>query len=246
VVLKMNDNAEMIYFLNQGTQELGLQLSTEQTDLFVRYYNALVESNKNVNLTQITGAKDVAVKHFIDSLACASVLDFDKISNFIDIGTGAGFPGIPLKIIYPRLRAVLMDSQQKRVNFLRKVVSKLSLNSIEVYHERAELFGRESSRREQYDLCVSRAVAALQVLCELCLPLVKVGGFFVALKGPDIDQEVLEAQNAIKTLGGRNIQIIKLNLPISGDGRSFVIVEKIEPTPQKYPRRPGIPAKRPL
>ncbi|MTI83510.1 MAG: 16S rRNA (guanine(527)-N(7))-methyltransferase RsmG [Firmicutes bacterium] len=242
----MNDNAEMIHYLNQGTEELGFELSTVQIDLFVRYYNALVKSNKNVNLTQITGAKDVALKHFIDSLACASIIEFDKINNFIDIGTGAGFPGIPIKIMYPRLRAVLMDSQQKRVNFLRKVVSDLSLESIEIYHERAELFGRESRRREQYDLCVSRAVAALQVLCELCLPFVKVGGFFVALKGPDIDQEVLEAQNAIKILGGKTTQIIKLNLPISGDGRSIVIMEKIEPTPEKYPRRPGIPAKRPL
>ena len=242
----MNDNAEMIHYLNQGTEELGFELSTVQIDLFVRYYNALVRSNKNVNLTQITGAKDVALKHFIDSLACVSIIKFDKINNFIDIGTGAGFPGIPIKIMYPRLRAVLMDSQQKRVNFLRKVVSDLSLGSIEIYHERAELFGRESSRREQYDLCVSRAVAALQVLCEFCLPFVKVGGFFVALKGPDIDQEVLEAQNAIKILGGRTTQIIKLNLPISGDGRSIVVMEKIEPTPQKYPRRPGIPAKRPL
>ncbi len=242
----MNDNAEMIHYLNQGTEELGFELSTVQTNLFVRYYNALVESNKNVNLTQITGAKDVALKHFIDSLACASIIEFDKINNFIDIGTGAGFPGIPIKIMYPRLRTVLMDSQQKRVNFLRKIVSDLSLESIEIYHGRAELFGRESSRREQYDLCVSRAVAALKVLCELCLPLVKVGGFFVALKGPDIDQEVLEAQNAIEILGGKTIQITKLNLPIIGDGRSIVVIEKMELTPQKYPRRPGIPTKRPL
>lgn len=252
MVLKMsvtnnpNFNREIAHYLNDGVRAFGLEISTEQTEMFVRYYHLLVETNKKVNLTHITGARDVALKHFVDSLSCIVVEDFAGIKKMIDVGTGAGFPGIPLKIMFPWLHLTLLDSQKKRVDFLEKVINALDLKDVDIYQERAESFGRNKENREKYDLCLSRAVASLKILAELCLPLVKVGGKFLGLKGPDIEPEVNEAQNAINVLGGKIMNICKFTLPITRDGRSIVVIEKTMRTPVKYPRRPGIPAKRPL
>lgn len=237
----MNPEDDIRYYLQQGARILNLTLSGEQTDLFVRYYNLLIAGNRQVNLTHIIDAKDVALKHFIDSLTCTSVVDFSEEKSIVDVGSGAGFPGIPLKIIFPQINLTMVDSQQKRVNFLRWVTQELSLSGIEIYHRRAEEFGRGESFRENYDMCVSRAVAGLQVLGEFCLPLVKVGGFFIALKGPDMETEINEAEKGIRILGGKVKSLHKLKLPVTGDGRSIVVIEKVENTPSKYPRRTGIP-----
>lgn len=242
----MNVPGEMIFYLKKGAGELGLSLSPRQVDLFIEYYRLLLEYNEKANLTGITAQKDVALKHFVDSLCCSIVEDFSGFKAVVDVGSGAGFPGLPLKIAYPQIQLFLLDSQKKRIEFLRKVVRALSLVGVEIFHERAENFGADRGNRERYDICVSRAVAPLGTLAELCLPLVKVGGNFLALKGPDVEDEVNKAGNAVDILGGEIRCIQKFNLPVSGDGRSIVVIEKSAPTPARYPRKPGIPAKRPL
>ncbi len=242
----MKQEEDLRFYLQQGARVLNLTLSEKQIDLFVRYYNLLIDGNKKTNLTHITGIKDVALKHFIDSLTCTMVMDFSEGKSIVDVGSGAGFPGIPLKIVFPQIYLTMVDSQQKKVNFLRRVIQELSLPGVEVFHLRAEEFGHKDGCRENFDVCVSRAVAGLQVLGEFCLPLVKVGGFFIALKGPDMENEIQEAEKGILILGGKVRSLHNLKLPVTGDGRSIVIIEKIANTPVKYPRRAGIPAKRPL
>lgn len=237
---------EISYYLNEGARSFGLSLSTGQTELFVRYYHLLVEANQKVNLTHITTPEDVAIKHFVDSLSCIGFEDFSGVENIVDVGTGAGFPGIPVKIFFPEVKLTLLDSIKKKTQFLKVVADTLSLTGVNVFHERAESFGRDPKYRESYNICFSRAVASLKVLVELCLPLVMVGGKFLAFKGPGIENEVDEAEEGIKILGGKVEGIKKFTLPFNGGGRSIVVVRKTGPTPQKFPRRAGIPAKRPL
>ena len=227
-------------------EKLNIELNETQREQFHRYYEVLVEWNKVMNLTGITEYDEVNEKHFVDSLAVAKVIDLKKIDTVLDIGTGAGFPGLPLKIAYPHLNVVLMDSLQKRINFLNTVVDELGLKNVENLHGRAEDYAKKVEYREQFDLCVSRAVANLSTLSEYCIPFTKVGGVFVSYKSGEIDQEVKDSGNAIKLLGGELEEIVKFQLPDTDINRSFVKIKKVAATKNKYPRKAGMPSKEPL
>ncbi|MCI8712992.1 MAG: 16S rRNA (guanine(527)-N(7))-methyltransferase RsmG [Ruminococcus sp.] len=232
-------------FENQLNQ-FDICLNEEQKMQFQKYFELLIEWNKVMNLTAITEREEVNEKHFVDSLAIAKDLDMNNVKQVIDIGTGAGFPGIPLKIAFPHLEIALLDSLQKRVKFLDEVISKLQLKKIWVFHGRAEDYARKEEHREKYDLCVSRAVANLASLSEYCIPYVKVDGKFVAYKSGMIDEEVEKSLRAIQILGGKVEKIEKFELPDSDIGRAFVYIKKVKNTSKKYPRKAGIPAKDPL
>lgn len=232
--------------LEKGCSQLGIMLSEEQKIQFVRYYEMLVEKNKVMNLTNITEFDEVLVKHFLDSLAAVKAVDFTKYKTMIDLGTGAGFPGIPLKIAFPHLQVCLLDSLKKRVLFLEETTSELGLKDITAVHGRAEECAKNKKHRESYDLCVSRAVANLAVLAEYCLPYVKQGGCFISYKSGKIEEELEQSKRAIEILGGEIQDTIKFNLPDSDIERSFVVIKKIKSTPSKYPRKAGTPSKEPL
>lgn len=224
----------------------GLTLSEEQLRQFTRYYELLIEWNEKMNLTAITEEHEVAVKHMVDSLTAYDTSLFQDGTSVIDVGTGAGFPGLPLKIFCPGIRLTLMDSLNKRVKFLQTVVAELGLQDVECVHARAEEGARNKKYREQFDLAVSRAVARLPILCEYCLPFVKRGGHFLALKGRAFAEEVEEAQKAIKVMGGSHTEVREVHLPDLADKRAIIIVTKTMPTPKAYPRKAGTPAKNPL
>ncbi|MDA8211331.1 MAG: 16S rRNA (guanine(527)-N(7))-methyltransferase RsmG [Clostridia bacterium] len=232
--------------LLQGCQAAGLSISGDQVAGFERYGQLLVEWNEKVNLTAITDPEGIALKHFVDSLLCSKYVDFEGDLNLLDVGTGAGFPGIPLKIYNEKLQVTLLDSLQKRVKFLQQVSLEVKLYGLVAIHGRAEELGQQSKHREQYDRVVSRAVARLAVLAEYCLPFVKVGGLFAALKGSSAGPEVEEGLYAVEQLGGKVKDVVEYSLPVLGDGRSLVVVEKVNPTPGKYPRKAGLPDKKPL
>lgn len=225
---------------------LGLTLSEEQFAQFDKYYELLVEWNKVMNLTGITEYEEVNEKHFIDSLSIVKAVDMSTINTVIDIGTGAGFPGIPLKIAFPHLKVTLLDSLNKRIKFLNTVIEELGLENIHTIHGRAEDYARQAEYREQYDLCVSRAVANLATLSEYCIPYIRKGGIFTPYKSGEIEEEVNSAQTAIKVLGGTQKEIIKFQLPGSDIGRSFVKIEKVKATGKKFPRKSGMPSKEPI
>ena len=226
--------------------ELGITLTEEQKKQFVQFYELLVEWNKVMNLTGITDYEKVNEKHFIDSLSIVKAIDINKVETVIDIGTGAGFPGIPLKIAFPHLKIVLLDSLNKRINFLNHVIKELGLQNISTIHGRAEDFAKMPEYREKFDLCVSRAVSNLATLSEYCLPYVKLGGMFVPYKSGEIDDEVNESKTAIYLLGGKLDEVVKFQLPGTEIGRSFLKIEKKQTTSKKYPRKAGLPAKEPL
>lgn len=226
--------------------ELGIALTEEQKKQFVQFYELLVEWNKVMNLTGITDYEEVNEKHFVDSLSIVKAIDINKVETVIDIGTGAGFPGIPLKIAFPHLKIVLLDSLNKRINFLNHVIKELGLQNISTIHGRAEDFAKMPEYREQFDLCVSRAVSNLATLSEYCLPYVKIGGMFVPYKSGEIDEEVNESKTAIYLLGGKLDEVVKFQLPGTEIGRSFLKIEKKQTTSKKYPRKAGLPAKEPL
>lgn len=238
--------SEIADLLLQGANELGIHLGTEQISQFEAYCALLSTWNEKFNLTAIIDPQEITLKHFIDSLTVIKHFDIKPGAHVIDIGTGAGFPGIPLKIARPDISLVLLDSLQKRTHFLEAVVDELSLSSVTVIHGRAEEVGREAKYRELFDIAVSRAVAPLSILCEYCLPLVRVGGYFIPMKGPDIVTELADAQAAISLLGGKNHGARTFSLPVSGDARSLVFIEKQAHTPAKYPRKAGTPKKEPL
>ena len=226
--------------------EMGVTLSEQQKEQFVTYYEMLVEKNKVLNLTTVTEFEEVLQKHFLDSLSVCRVLDLDAPKKVIDVGTGAGFPGIPLKIAFPDLKVVLLDSLQKRLTFLEEVTTELGLENVSFLHARAEDAGKDPAYREQFDFCVSRAVANLSVLSELCLQMVKVGGSFVSYKSGKADEEIAHASRAIRILGGKKARKEHFLLPGSDMERILVVVEKKEPTPKNFPRKAGIPAKKPI
>lgn len=225
---------------------LGIVLTDTQKKQFDKFYELLVEWNKVMNLTGITEYEEVNEKHFVDSLSLVKAVDINKISTVIDIGTGAGFPGIPLKIAFPHLKVVLLDSLNKRINFLNTVISELGLTDIETIHGRAEDYAKQGEYREQFELCVSRAVANLSTLSEYCIPYVKVGGLFIPYKSGEIDEEVLYAKKAIHILGAKLEKIIKFQLPDTEINRSFVKIIKTQSTAKRYPRKAGLPTKEPL
>lgn len=225
---------------------LHINLSDEQYNQYVAYYEMVVEKNKVMNLTGITEFDEFIDKHFIDSLSIVKAMDLCQIERVIDVGTGAGFPGIPLKIAFPHLKITLLDSLNKRIQFLNDVVDKLGLQNVETCHGRAEDFGHKKEYREQYDLCTSRAVANLATLSEYCVPFVKVGGQFVSYKSGNVDNELKESENAVKVLGGKIGDICSFLLPETDFSRTLVPVKKVKPTAKKYPRKAGTPSKEPL
>lgn len=233
-------------FLQEKLGMLSVEVNKEKIDQFNQFYDILVEWNKVMNLTAITDYKDVVEKHFLDSLSIERILNLDGIKTVMDVGTGAGFPGIPLKIIYPELKVTLLDSLNKRVKFLNEVIRQLELKNIDAIHGRAEDIGKNENYREKYDLCVSRAVANLATLSEYCMPFVKVGGVFVSYKSGDIDEEVLKSKKAVSLFGGKIEDVVKFQLPGTDINRAFVKIKKIKEMPRKYPRKSGIPSKEPL
>ena len=227
-------------------EELNIKLEKRQICQFLQYYELLVEWNSFMNLTAITDYDEVIKKHFVDSLSLIKAIDLSKEISVIDIGTGAGFPGIPLKIAFPNLKITLLDSLNKRIKFLNEVIDKLELNDITAIHGRAEDFAKDKNYRQSYDLCVSRAVANLSTLSEYCLPYVKVGGKFISYKSEKITDEMNAAKNAIKILGGNISDQVEFILPNSDIYRNLFMIDKIKDTPMKYPRKAGLPSKEPL
>lgn len=225
---------------------MGIRLSEEQIRQFLQYYEMLVEWNKVMNLTAITEYDGVVKKHFIDSLSLTQVYDIAGPAAVIDVGTGAGFPGLALKIAFPQLRVTLLDSLNKRIQFLDSVIGKLGLTGVETVHGRAEDFARPGVLRESFDLCVSRAVANLSILSEYCLPFVKQGGVFIAYKSEKLSEEIDVAGKAIALLGGRVQEQKEFTLPHSDIFRSLAVVKKEKATPPKYPRKAGLPGREPL
>ena len=236
--------------LIKGASKLGIELNAGQAKQFKLYYRELIEWNNKINLTTITDYYSVQIKHFLDSLTITLALPGKDVErsdfNIIDIGTGAGFPGVPLKILLPQVRLVLVEPTTKKAVFLRNIIHKLELENIEILNNRAEEAAHLSPYREQFALVLSRAVASLPALLELTLPFCQVGGRFIAQKKGDVNQEVDGAEKAITTLGGRLDQIKKIELDKFNDARYLVIIDKIYPTPDKYPRRPGLPRRRPI
>jgi 16S rRNA (guanine527-N7)-methyltransferase len=230
----------------QQLLEKGISLSEKQCEQFSLYFNILVEWNKKMNLTAITEKEEVYEKHFFDSVTASFTYDFSSVQTVCDVGAGAGFPSIPLKICFPHLHVTIVDSLKKRIGFLEHLVDKLELENITLYHDRAETFGQKQEIRESYDLVTARAVARLSVLSELCLPLVKLGGNFIAMKGPQLNEELKESEKALRILGGTFQLLEKTELPIEKSERNIVIIKKEKKTPKKYPRKPGTPNKQPL
>lgn len=226
--------------------QLNFEITDKQAEQFYRYYELLVETNKVMNLTAITEFPDVLVKHFIDSGVLMKVIDLRNCKKLIDIGTGAGFPGIPLKILYPHLQVTLLDSLNKRINFLRRVVDALGLENVELLHGRAEDYARQKEYREKYDICVSRAVANLSTLSEYCIPYVKKDGLFIPYKSGKIFDELEQARYAVKELGCVVEKTEEFYLLDTEIERMFVFIKKIKPTSGKYPRKAGLPGKEPL
>lgn len=232
--------------LYKGLQELEIPLDKSQMDAFIQYYELLVEWNSFMNLTAITDFQEVCVKHFLDSLSLNKIMDCHQKLRVIDIGTGAGFPGIPLKIAFPELKITLLDSLGKRVKFLNEVIERLNLKDIEAIHGRAEDYAKPTALRESYDICVSRAVANLATLSEYCLPYVKVEGVFVSYKSEKVVEEMEQAKKAITLLGGKIISQNEFTLPSSDIYRNLLVIQKEKITPKKYPRKAGLPSKEPL
>lgn len=235
-----------MYDLYTVMKSVNIELSDIQLNQLNIFYEMLVDTNKVMNLTAITDYDEAVIKHFADSAAINNVYDMSRVKSLIDVGTGAGFPGIVLKIIYPDAEVLLLDSLKKRINFLDTVTEKLGLGGIKTVHGRAEDIAQNKLYREKYDLCVSRAVAALSALSEYCIPFVKIGGAFVSYKAAACEQEVSDAENAVKLLGGKIKETAEYTLGPDKLIRKFVIIDKIKSTPAKYPRKAGTPSKEPL
>lgn len=227
-------------------QEKGIELSPRQLQQFEIYYETLVEWNEKMNLTAITEKEEVYVKHFYDSISAAFAFDFSKPVHICDVGAGAGFPSIPLKICFPHIEVTIVDSLQKRITFLNHLAMKLELEDVSFYHDRAETFSKREGIREGFDVVMARAVARLSVLSELCLPLVKVGGTFIAMKAAAAEEEMAAGEYAVHVLGGEIKETLHFQLPLENGERNILIIPKKRKTPKKYPRKPGTPNKLPI
>ncbi len=224
----------------------GIELSDAQIEQFRKYFELLVEWNEKMNLTAITDLEGVYLKHFYDSISPSFYFDFTKVQSVCDVGAGAGFPSIPIKICFPHLHVTIVDSLNKRITFLNHLSEQLGLDNMEFVHARAEEFGQNMKYREQFDVVTARAVARLSVLSELCIPLAKQGGFFVALKAAAGAEELKDAKKAISTLGAALKEEFSFLLPVEESERSLFVFDKIKQTPKKYPRKPGVPNKTPI
>lgn len=229
----------------KALSEKGIELSDVQLAQFNTYYEELVEWNEKMNLTAITDQPSVYLKHFYDSITAAFYLDFTKPLKLCDVGAGAGFPSIPLKICFPQIEVTIVDSLNKRIQFLGHLSEKLNLTGVQFVHARAEDFG-QSDHREKYDLVTARAVARLSVLAELCVPLVKNGGVFAAMKAASAPDELKDAEKALEKLGVKNENIHSFQLPVEESERYIQVFRKFKTTPKKYPRKPGVPNKSPI
>ena len=232
--------------LREAAEQIDIAVSEDQAKQFFEYYRLLVEWNEKINLTSITAMDEVISKHFIDSATFLLALSPKPGSKLLDLGTGAGFPGLPLKIIRPDFNVFLVDSLRKRVDFLRLVIESLKLDKVEAIHARAEELGKQKGFRESFDLVTSRAVAKLSILAEYCLPFCKVGGHFIALKGPNIKEEIEASKKALAVLGGELTEIKELLLPVTGEKRNLLIIHKKGVSPSQYPRKAGTPERKPI
>lgn len=232
--------------LINGLMELNIDPTKEKVNKLLAFKEIMLEWNEKVNLTAITEEKEIFIKHFLDSATCLSTGYIKEGMRVIDVGTGAGFPGIPIQILNEGLKMILLDSLNKRVIYLKEAIKRLDLINISAIHGRAEEAGRVKDNRECYDIVLSRAVASMNVLCEYCLPFAKIGGYFLCQKGPDIEEEMENAVSAIKTLGGAIKEVREYMLPFSDIKHNIVIIEKVSETPTKYPRKPGKPAANPI
>ena len=235
-------------WMEEECSQIGVTLSEKQMEQFFQYYEMLIQWNEVMNLTAITEMDQVVTKHFVDSMSLVKAVSElgSKEIRIMDLGTGAGFPGIPLKIAFPQLKITLLDSLNKRVNFLNEVIQSLGLKEVSAVHGRAEDLAKQKEYRENYDFCVSRAVANLSTLSEYCIPFVKVDGSFVSYKSGKIDEELSQAENAVKFLGGKVTDVVRFPLMDTDMDRSFVVIKKTKPTAKKYPRKAGLPSKEPL
>ena len=233
-------------WITEGMKKISVDLSDNQAEQFFQYYEMLVEWNQVMNLTAITDMKDVVFKHFVDSVSLVKAINVSRETSLIDVGTGAGFPGIPLKIMFPEWKVTLLDSLNKRVRFLDEVIDKVGLSGIYTIHGRAEDVGRDPKHRENYDLCVSRAVANLATLSEYCMPFVKVGGNFISYKSGTIADELRQAEKAVRMLGGSMEDVASFRIEEIDAERSLVRIAKREKTSSKYPRKAGVPGREPL
>nr|WP_285851981.1 16S rRNA (guanine(527)-N(7))-methyltransferase RsmG [Sporosarcina luteola] len=227
-------------------KEQGLPLTDHQLQQFNKYFYMLVEWNEKMNLTAITDSPSVYLKHFYDSITAAFYTDLTGNKSICDVGAGAGFPSIPLKICFPNLSVTIVDSLNKRITFLTELASELELDNVTFIHSRAEDFGQNPKYREKFDIVTARAVARLSVLSELCLPLVKEGGIFISMKGAAAEEELMDAKKAINVLGAELVEKFSFNLPMEESERNIFIMNKVKKTPKKYPRKPGIPNKTPI
>lgn len=235
--------------LVDGAKKIGIKLNENQIEIFSRYLDLLTEWNQKINLTSLKTPQEIIIKHFLDSLTCIKVIDLysniDK-NSIIDIGTGAGFPGIPIKIVYPSTELFLLEARKKKSIFLEKLIKELNLKQVQVLKGRAETFGRCTEHREKYDIAISRAVAPLNILSEYCLPLVRIRGLFIAQKGRSYIREVEKGIKAIQFLGGELIKVEKIQIPFINQDRYLLVINKKNNTPLEYPRKEGLPQKRPL
>lgn len=237
------DNRE---YFKKGIEDIGLLADDRLVEKFETYKSLLLEWNEKINLTAITDEKEIYIKHFVDSLSCICSGVIKSDSRIIDVGTGAGFPGLPLKIYDESLRLTLLDSLRKRINFLESVCTEIGLDGVEFVHSRAEDAGTDKKYREKYDVAVSRAVASLNVLLEYCTPFIKKGGYFVCQKGPAVDDELAAAAKAMKELGIVLEEKLSINLPFTDINHYVLVFRKVSNTPSKYPRKAGLPSKKPI
>ena len=232
--------------LKKTLEAMNIENSQELIEKFRIYMEGVLEWNEKVNLTTITDLDEFVIKHFIDSIICANYPEYVNAAKIIDVGTGAGFPGIPLSIISPEKEFILMDSLNKRLKIIDELCQRSDIKNVVTLHARAEELAKNKAHRERYDLCVSRAVANMSVLAEYCLPFIKVGGFLMAYKGPEAENEVKEAEHALSLLGGKAEEIRNGNLKEFGIEHKVVVIKKVKNTPSKFPRKAGTPAKEPL
>lgn len=236
-------NTETFYEL---LKEKGIILNDEQLDQFEKYFQTLVEWNQKMNLTAITEKNEVYLKHFYDSISAAFFYPFENVKDVCDVGAGAGFPSIPIKIVYPHLNVTIVDSLNKRIQFLHHLAEILQLNGVNFVHDRAETFGQRKEYREKFEVVTARAVARMSVLSELCLPLVRLDGHFIAMKAANVKEELEQGKKAITVLGGKIEKIHSFTLPIEESERNIVVISKVKETAKKYPRKPGVPNKTPI